>query len=256
VVDLIDVKAKADNEADILIYGDIGESFWSEDTVTAKKFAKDLKAVGNVSKINLFINSGGGNIFEAQAIFSMLKRFNAYKTVYIDGLAASAASVIAMAGDKITMPANAMIMIHKAWAAQGGNADDMRKLADTLDQVDSCIAETYQAKTGKAKDEIMELLSAETWLTAGEALSNGFVDEIEQEVKIAASIDGNLLSFGDIKVDTTTFKNFKPDTIETYREPAKVEPVAIADPEPKGLKEQSKKFHELRSKIYDYKEDK
>lgn len=251
---MIDVKAKADNEADILIYGDIGESFWSEDTVTAKKFAKDLKAVGNVSKINLFINSGGGNIFEAQAIFSMLKRFNAYKTVYIDGLAASAASVIAMAGDKITMPANAMIMIHKAWAAQGGNADDMRKLADTLDQVDSSIAETYQAKTGKAKDEIMELLSAETWMTAADAIEMGFADEMQAEVKIAASLEGSFLMFGNQKFDTATFKNFKPDIIETYREPTKVKPVAIAEPEPKGLNEQSKKFHELRLKIYDYKE--
>ena len=248
---MIDFKLKADNEADILIYGDIGESFWSDENVTAKQFAKDLKAIGDVGKLNLFINSGGGNVFDAQAIYSMLKRHNSTKNVYIDGLAASAASVIAMAGDQITMPANAMLMIHKAWAAQGGNADDMRKLADTLDQVDSSIAETYQAKTGKTKDEIMELLAAETWLTADEALENGFIDTIENEVKVAASIDGGFLIYGEVQVDITNFKSFCPDKIETYRAALPLEPVADNDSEPEkpDLQAQDDYFMELRRKL-------
>jgi len=241
---MINFKAKSETEADIFIYGDIGESFWNEDTVTAKKFAMDLKAIGNVSMLNIFINSGGGNVFDAQAIYSMLKRHNANKTVYIDGLAASAASVIAMAGDKIMMPKNAMMMIHCASACVCGNSMEIHKMGDTLTQVDISICEVYEAKTMKKKEEMMSMLEAETWMTAKEAVEMGFADEMEEEKMIAASIDFNFLNFGNVKIDTKTFKNFSPDKIVIYREePIPLEPVINI------LKDQGKDFFRIKNKL-------
>jgi len=204
---MIEIKAKAEQEADILVYGEIGESYWSEDTVTAKKFATDLKEIGNVSKLNIFINSGGGNIFDAQAILSMLKRHNAEKTVYIDGLAASAASVIAMAGEKIIMPSNAMMMIHRAWTGTMGNIHDFERTVETLKQVDGSISGVYADKTGKDQEEILGLMDNETWMTAAEAFDMGFADEIEKESKVAASIVGSKLIVNGLTFDLANYKN-------------------------------------------------
>lgn len=203
----IKFRAQSQEEADILIYGDIGESFWSEESVTAKSFRKDLDAVGNVKRLNIYINSSGGNIFDAQAIFSMLQRHAAQKTVYVDGIAASAASVIAMAGDKIIMPVNALIMIHRAWTFMAGNSNDMRKIADTLEIIDRTIIEVFSARTGLEEDKIIELMDVETWMTAEEAISYGFADEIEQAKQIAASIRNNILTINGNVFDLSKFKN-------------------------------------------------
>ncbi|HBB9192092.1 TPA: Clp protease ClpP, partial [Escherichia coli] len=113
--------------ADIFIYEEIGGF-----GVTAKQFAEDLKALGDVSHINLRIHSPGGDVFEGIAIYNLLRNHPADITVYIDGVAASMASVVAMAGDRVVMPENAMMMIHKPWGISGGNAGDMRDYADLL----------------------------------------------------------------------------------------------------------------------------
>lgn len=191
-------------EAEILLYGVIGDDgYWDE--VTSKQFAEDLKAVEDAVKINVRINSPGGDVFAGQAIHSMLKRCNAEVIVYIDGLAASIASVVAMAGDKIIMPKNAMMMIHKPWTITAGNANDMREQADTLDKVEESLVSVYADKTGLSAEEIKTLLEDETWLTASDALEKGFIDEIEENEVKAQIINDSL----EINGQTFSIKNYK-----------------------------------------------
>jgi len=231
---------------ELTLYGDIASSTWWGDEITPKQFKTDLDALGAVDTLNVFINSGGGDVFAGQAIYSMLKRHAANKVVYIDGLAASAASLIAMAGDKIIMPANAMMMVHKAWTIALGNADELRKMADDMDKMDSSIAQAYETKTGKTKEEILAIMEAETWMTAEEAVTDGFADEIEQEKKLAASIDGGFLMLNNQKFDLENYKNFRPEAVEAYRAVAVPEPVAI---DPPDLSDQDREFRKLKNKL-------
>lgn len=183
------IKAAANDTAEISIYDEIG--FWG---VTAQQFAKDLKALGNnLKQINLHIHSPGGDVFDGIAIYNLLKNHPANKTVYIDGLAASMASVIAMAGDEIVMPENAMMMIHKPWGIQGGDADDMRKYADLLDKVESTLIMAYVAKTGKSETDLAEMLKEETWLTGKECVEQGFADKLADPLVAMASIQSKKL---------------------------------------------------------------
>ena len=193
-------------EADLLLYGVIGDDgYW--DSVGSKEFAEDLKAIEDVETINVRINSPGGDVFAGQAIYSTLKRCKAKINVYIDGLAASIASLIAMAGDKVIMPKNSMMMIHKPWTFSAGNANDMRTTADVLDKVEESLIVAYVEKTGLSEDEIKTLLDAETWLTASDALAKGFCDEIE-ETEVKASLkDGQLVINGQ-KFNINDYKNF------------------------------------------------
>lgn len=124
------------------------------------------------------VASGGGDVFAASEIYSMLKGYSGDVTVNIQGLAASAASVIAMAGDHVNISPTAHIMIHKASTYLTGNADDLSKESNTLDKIDQSIANAYVAKTGMAQNDLIKLMSDETWLTAQEAVDKGFADEI------------------------------------------------------------------------------
>lgn len=183
------IKAKAGDSAEITIYDEIG--FWG---VTAQSFAKDLKALGNnLKQIDLRIHSPGGDVFDGIAIYNLLKNHPANKTVYIDGLAASMASVIAMAGNTIIMPENAMMMIHKPWGIQGGDADDMRKYADLLDKVEDTLIPAYAEKTGKSAEELAEMLSEETWLNGKECVEHGFADKLAEPLVAMASIQSHKL---------------------------------------------------------------
>jgi ATP-dependent Clp protease protease subunit len=203
-------KAKDDNTGELMLYGDISSSSWYGDEVTPKQFKEDLDALGSIKSLNIYINSGGGDVWAGQAIHSMLRRHDSSKTVYIDGLAASIASVIAMAGDKIIMPKNAMMMIHKAWTISVGNADDFRKMADDMDKVDESIKSVYIAKTGLSDAEITGLMERETWMTAEDAVAKGFADEVEQEKKLAASMQGGFLMLNGQQFDLGRFRNM-PD---------------------------------------------
>jgi HK97 family phage major capsid protein len=191
-------KAKEkDDEAEILIYESIGEG-WFEDGIGAKEFAKELKALGDIKNLTVRINSPGGSVFEGQAIYSQLQSHEAQITVHIDGIAASIASVIAMAGDLIIMPKNATMMIHDPMGMAMGNAEDMRKMAEALDIIKLGIIAAYRDKTGMEDKEISKLMSEETWMTADDAVSKGFADEIDEPVKAAASFD--LSMFKNVKL--------------------------------------------------------
>jgi ATP-dependent protease ClpP protease subunit len=192
------VKAASESEAEILLYDDISR-YWGK---SAKNFVQEIKALGNVAEIALRINSIGGDVNEAQAMYNYLKMHKAHKTVIIDGLAASAASLVAMAGDKVIMPSNALMMIHNPWTFTWGEAGDMRKTADVLDKTRDTIVVVYAAKTGLDYDKIKTMMDEETWMTAEEALSMGFCDETGEAIEIAAC--ARSLTEGDIAWKTAT----------------------------------------------------
>lgn len=171
--------------AEVLIYDQIGSS-WFADGVTAKSFMQALSDVGQVDSIDVRINSPGGLVFEGNAIYNALKNHPAKVNVHIDGIAASIASIIAMAGDTITMAENAAFMIHEPWSGVVGNADDMRKEAETLGKLTDISAKAYADRTGQPETAIRAAMKAETWYTASEALAAGFVDKISPNKQIVA----------------------------------------------------------------------
>ncbi len=255
--------ANSDDTGELILYGDISSAQWWGDEITPKQVDADLKALGDIKTLNIYVNSGGGSVFAGQAIYNIIKRHKAgTKNAYIDGLAASIASVIPLAADKVYMPNNAMMMVHNPYAISMGNAGELRKMADTLDTIRESILNVYEEKTGQERDKLVELMDAETWMTADDALEYGFVDELQEDKQVAASIDGDFLIINGIKVDTKAFKTI-PETYRAGLEP--LEPVANREPEPQNqepepskpdLAEQAKEFARLRAKIYDYKEDK
>ncbi|MDB6172033.1 MAG: peptidase [Chthoniobacteraceae bacterium] len=193
--------ASKDEEAEISIYDVIGS--WG---VTAASFCAQLKAI-TASKINLRIHCPGGAIFEGAAIANAIERHPATVTAHIDGLAASMATVIAMSADKVCMAKNAMFMIHNPAGYVGGDAEDMRSIADLLDTLKETILNAYEQKTGKDRGDLSNMMDKETWLTAEEALEDGFIDEITEDVKAAACITGDFDLSGFLhapSVDTAT----------------------------------------------------
>ena len=183
------MKALNEDKAEIYIYSDIGYDWW-EDKSSAQLFAEELNALGDVKYIDLHINSNGGDVFDGQAIHSLIRHNKAYVTADVDGLAASIATVIAMGADKVVMPKNAMMMIHNAWTGMYGNANDLRKMADDLDHINDSIVNTYlaKAKDKTTEDEIRDLMDKESWLNADECLELGLCDEIAEPVKMAACL--------------------------------------------------------------------
>lgn len=177
----------SEKTAEITIYEEIGEGWYGG--ITAKDFVKQLAALGEVDTINVHINSPGGDVFDGLAMHNALVNHPATVNVHIDGLAASIASIIAMAGDTITIADNAMLMIHNPWSVAIGEAKDMRKMADTLDQIRGTLVGTYAKQTGMSEKDIIALLDAETWLDATQAKEKGFVDAIGEGKKAKASFD-------------------------------------------------------------------
>jgi len=169
-------------EAEISIYDQIGG--WG---VTANDFIDQLKELGDVDTINLRIASGGGSIVEGNTIFNALKRHGAKVVTHIDSLAASMASVIAMAGDEIRMAENALLMIHNPWTMSMGGAEQLRKDADLLDKMETNIRASY-GRSNLSAEELDGAMEAETYYTAAEALELGFIDQIEGANLAAASI--------------------------------------------------------------------
>lgn len=182
------IQNKTNKTADVLIYEQIGKSFWDDSGVGAKDFVTDLRKL-DVDRINLSINSPGGSVFEGNTIYNALKAHKAKVHVRIDGIAASIASVIAMAGDVVEMPENAMMMIHDPWGYAMGDASSMRKQAEALDKIKVGLVAAYRGKTGMDESEIADLMSDETWMTAEEAVSMGFADKMLAPVEAQANFN-------------------------------------------------------------------
>lgn len=190
------IKNQTDSSADLFFYGDIVSETWKseryEDDMAPGDVKEFLDQLDGTENINIHINSGGGSVFGGIAIYNMLRRNNAHKTVYVDGLAASIASVIMMAGDEIVMPKNATVMIHKPSASYfftTKNADDLRKDAESLDTCQEAIMQTYMTKAKVDKEEIEQKVNDETWLTGEEAaeLFDIKVEEANDAVACAGS---------------------------------------------------------------------
>lgn len=169
---------KADGTLELMIYEDIGENWWDGSGVTAKSIKQQIDQGGAYSKILIRINSPGGDAFEGMAIYNLIQSQGKPVEVCVDGIAASAASIIAMCGDIITMGRNAMMMIHDAWTVCMGNSGDMIKTADTLEKIDGSIAQTYVDRTKKPLAEVQTLMDAETWMSAQECVDQGFATRI------------------------------------------------------------------------------
>lgn len=208
-----------DKTAEIVIYDEIGKSWWGEDTVSAKQFLDDLTALGDVDAITLRINSPGGDVFDGVAIHNALKNHKATVTAQVDGIAASAASFIAMAADKIVMPSNSFLLIHGASGISLGNADDMRAMADDLDRIDKSLTATYVARAKSTTAKVKALMKEDRLMDAAEAKDWGFADEVTSEKKMAAKFSLRLLP----RAAADRFR------AETGTEPG--EPPSPADPE-------------------------
>jgi ATP-dependent Clp protease, protease subunit len=178
-----DIRARATG-AEVLIYDEIGAY-----GVSAKGFLAELGALPEGTPIDLRLNSPGGSVFDAVAIFNALQRHDGTITVWIDGIAASAASYIAMAGDEIVMPENAFLMIHDPSGVVMGTASDMREMAGTMDKIAASMTRGYAARSGRSEAEIAALMAAETWFDARDALELGLATRMIEPVRIAASFD-------------------------------------------------------------------
>ncbi|WP_444942720.1 head maturation protease, ClpP-related [Microbulbifer sp. ZKSA006] len=177
-----EIKAQTDSApAEVYIYDYIG--YYG---VEAKAFIDELNAL-DADEIDLRLNTPGGSVFEGNAIYNALKRHKAKITTYIDGLAASMGSIIALAGDRVIMADNAMYMIHNPWTSAYGDARELRKTADTLDKLRESMLNDYHQKTGIPEDELITMLDEETWLTASECVEKGFADETVEGLEVAAS---------------------------------------------------------------------
>jgi ATP-dependent Clp endopeptidase proteolytic subunit ClpP len=184
----IKARSNATRAAEVFVYGDIGESWWGE-SVTAAEFVREIAAL-DVDELTVRINSYGGSVSDGLAIYNALRRHKARVTTSIEGLAASIASLIAMAGDSVEMAENSLLMIHAPWGGATGNAQRLRDYADMLDKWAGAMASSYVAKTGREHAEMLTLLTDgdDHWYTAAEAQAGGFVDAISEALPVAAAL--------------------------------------------------------------------
>ena len=190
------IQNKAGNSADIYIFDEIGTY-----GVTAQDFISEIKGLKDMP-INLRINSLGGDVFDGMAMYNVIKRRDAKTTVYIEGIAASIATIIALGADEVVMAENSLFMIHNAWGGASGEAKDMRKTAETLEKITSELTDIYVKKTGLSYDAVAQMMDEETWLNAEEAYKLRFIDTISDSIKVAA------------KYDVSKFKNITQEEIK------------------------------------------
>ena len=177
-----EINNKASDKAEILLYGPIGSSMWDEDAISAKQFSDELKKLPDtVKEIHLRVNSPGGSVFEGHTIYERLKQHKAKVVVYIDGLAASIASVIAMAGDEIHMGEGSFMMIHRPWTMAVGNASEMERQINLLEKLENSMTNIYSKKTGLSVADISNKLQDDFWMNADESVDFGFATNKTEE---------------------------------------------------------------------------
>lgn len=190
---------KQGETATLSIYGDITSCPWLEGDTSSAMLSKQLEALNDVTQIDVYINSYGGEVAEGVAIYNALKRHKAKVRTICDGFACSIASVIFMAGDERIMNEASMLMIHNAWSFAEGNAAELRKTADDLEKITQLSVETYKANSNLTEEEIKELMDAETWILPSEAVEYGFATAIAKEEKSNASQSAMLQLFNIVK---------------------------------------------------------
>lgn len=239
----LDIKNEGKN-IEIKIYGEIGADGWftpeadteNGEVSTLQDLEKILKDNKEASLIDIYINSTGGSVFDGIAIYNMLKRHRAYKRVFIEGFACSVASVVAMAGNSITMPQSSMMMIHNAWTIAMGNAKEFRKIADDLDQINNAIRQAYLSKVHITEDKLVEMMDNESYLTAQECFDYGFCTKIDETIDAQESVDSAIEQYTGLyqnKLDTlnaikNAIKDIEQEEVETEtieEEPVEAEEV-------------------------------
>lgn len=214
-----EIKCKSETEADVIIYDDIGkDSFWF-DSFGVKDLDKELRELPDtVDLLNVRINSPGGSVFEGYAIYNRLRQHKARVVVYIDGIAASIASIIAMAGDEIIMGEASGIMIHKPWTCLCGDAKDMEETINLLDGLEEQMINVYKKVTGKDSTELRQMLAAETWLWGQDAVDEGFATRMSEDGETfaaAASLDKQWFAK---KPDASKLKNIAKEKVNSFKE--------------------------------------
>ena len=204
--------ATSNAEATLHIYGDIMQydmEYWNfPDDVIPHRFRQELNALGDVSKIHVRINSNGGSVFGAYAIMNLLKSHNAKIITYNDGIAASAATLIAMAGDKIVSALGSVWMIHLPLTGVIGNVNELQKAIDVLNTITESMIDIYHARTGIDKTELLKMLNDDTWMTGSQALEKGFVDEVtDLEVVAYLSEDKQTAFFNGLNINLDKVRN-------------------------------------------------
>lgn len=211
------IKSKVKNKAEIEMYGEI--SRWDISARYVKEFIKN-EIDEKVNEIDIYLMSPGGDVFEGIAIYNMIKRLDQKVRVHVDGLAASIASVIMLAGDEIVMGEGSQVMIHKPWTFALGNSSDLQETIDRLDRVENELVKIYENRTGLSRAEIENMIAAETWFNDEEAVEFGFADskvENKAHFNIAASVRGcDWIKKKELAKENTEFKNKINDTINKY----------------------------------------
>lgn len=217
------------SEANITIYGDITSWPWLEGDVSAANLSQKLEALGDVSRINVFINSYGGEVAEGVAIYNALKRHKAKVVTYCDGFACSIASVIFMAGDERIMNEASVLMVHNAWTGARGNAAELRKAADDLDKINQLAITAYMAHFKGSEEELQTIMDAESWVLPEEAVEHGFATSIDKTESDKASQNARA-NFAQMVLKARAAQATEPEPPVDPAPPA--EPVAEPEPEP------------------------
>lgn len=215
------------DKAELYIYGDIVGSEWDKwtDTDTAPEDVLALLSeIGENKPLDIYVNSGGGSLFAGLAIYNILKRHKGYKIAYIDGLAASISSVIPFAANKVVIPSNAFIMIHKPWNEMRGNANDYRKMADDLDRIEQGILNVYEENIadGMEMETIKSLVNTETWINGKDAANYFKVDVVEAN-NIAASITDRVKNYYNVPIELLNQQQQVNQTMKNELELVKVQ---------------------------------
>ena len=230
---------------EILLYGSISsqQSWWS-DRVTPAQFNADLAGIGEVPEIVVRINSGGGDVFAANAIFTRLKDHSAKITVKIDGWAASAATIIAMAGDTIKIARNGVFMIHDPAMTvyDSFKAEDFKKMADELEVIKQSIVNTYAMKTGRKPEDIEQLMSNETWWTGDTAVENGFCDELMFEEANTVVENSSKIVVNSVPLDVSNYKTLPKQLLNSPHNPGNLINSATATQKPKTAPKEEKQM--------------
>lgn len=228
---------------ELLLYGAISsQQSWWEDRVTPTQFNADLAALGDVPEIVVRINSGGGDVFAANAIFTRLKDHSAKITVKIDGWAASAATIIAMAGDTIKIAKNGIFMVHlpSMTVYNSFTSEEFEKMAKELKVITQSIVNTYAMKTGRKPEDIETLMSNETWWTGDTAVENGFCDELMFEEASTVVENASKIVVNSVPLDVSAYKTLPKQLLNSPHNPGNlINSAAVQNnqkPEPKEEK--------------------
>ena len=244
------MRNEEEKSAELILYGSIGhDEDW--DDISDKAFKQDIENLGDVENITLHINSPGGSVFSAIAIANTLKNHKAKVTANIDGIAASAATIITSACDIVRMPKNAHFMIHNPMTFAYGNNQDMEKTLNMLNKVKDSIIETYLYKSNTDKETLSELMNEETWMDAETAKGYGFIDEIINE-EIEEEIIENKLIINNMAFDISKFKNFKAGKANKIQNPTVTNNFENnkKEEEKMTLEELKNKFPELYDQVF------